>query len=106
MIKFNLLKTYKVNYRVFNSKLWHIEHKKCKRIDTIFYRNIAPNLVTGKVIRYNSIDRFINIEDIETQLHMENDNTISNMIAKRKSKYLAQLTDQEKEVLQNLDGVF
>ena len=83
MIKFNLLKTYKVNYSVFNSKLWHIEHKKLTRvdefkldyttnklstilnqiyiiskhqtrgvtpIDTIFYRNIAPNLVTGKRI--------------------------------------------------------
>ena len=106
MIKFNLLKTYKLKYSVFNSKLWHIEHKKLTSVDDTFYRNIAPTQVKNNKINYSRIERFINIEDIETQLHLENDNTISNMIAKRKSKYLAQLTDQEKEVLQNLDGVF
>ena len=80
--------------------------KKCNRIDTIFYRNIAPTQVKNDKINYSRIERFINIEDIETQLHLENDNTISNMIAKRRLKYLAQLTDQEKEILQNLDKVF
>ena len=92
------------------NQIYIIELRKIRSvtgIDDSFYRNIVPNLVTGKKqMRINTIKSFISISDLEKELHLENDNTISNMIAKRKSKYLAQLTDQEKEVLQNLDGVF
>ena len=92
------------------NQIYIIELRKIRSvtgIDDSFYRNIVPNLVTGKKqMRINTIKSFISISDLEKELHLENDNTISNMIVKRKSKYLAQLTDQEKEVLQNLDGVF
>ncbi|MBP3930194.1 MAG: hypothetical protein J6D47_11610, partial [Peptostreptococcaceae bacterium] len=83
-----------------------IRNKKLRGIDNSFYRNILPNPRKNEKYNYHTIKSFISISDLEKELHLENDNTIGNMIERRKSKYINQLSEQEKEVLQNLEGVF
>lgn len=76
-------------------------------IDSSFYKNIVPNLLPGKRISVNTIEKYISLEDIQALLNLEEgDQTIKHMIEKRKSKYKKQLTEQEQQVLQSLESVF
>ncbi|CEP50476.1 putative deoxyribonuclease [[Clostridium] sordellii] len=76
-------------------------------IDSVFYKNIVPNLLPGKRISVNTIEKYISLEDIQALLNLEEgDQTINHMIDKRKSKYKKQLTEQEQQVLQSLESVF
>ncbi|MEE6457703.1 CHC2 zinc finger domain-containing protein [Escherichia coli] len=76
-------------------------------IDSSFYKNIVPNLLPGKRISVNTIEKYISLEDIQALLNLEEgDQTIKHMIEKRKAKYKKQLTEQEQQVLQSLESVF
>lgn len=76
-------------------------------IDTVFYKNIVPNGVPNKQYKYNTIEKYISLEDIQALLNLEEgDQTIKYMIEKRKSKYKKQLTEQEQQILQSLGSVF
>lgn len=76
-------------------------------IDNSFYKNIVPNGVPGKQFKYNTIEKYISLEDIQALLNLEEgDQTIKHMIEKRKSKYKKQLTEKEQQVLQSLESVF
>lgn len=76
-------------------------------IDSVFYKNIVPNGVPNKQFKYNTIEKYISLEDIQALLNLEEgDQTINHMIDRRKAKYKKQLSDQEQQVLQSLESVF
>ena len=76
------------------------------RISHNFYKNIVHMLLPGKRISVNRIERYINLQDILSILDLENDKSLCNTIAKRKSIHKKEVTQQQLDIMKELRAVF